>query len=60
MKSASDPLSGLHHYALDPGIAQGVRDRQPRDTGPDHHNAFDRAGDSRRDTGSPVVVAPSG
>jgi hypothetical protein len=47
MKAASDPLSGLHHHTFDPGMGQGVRDRQTRDPRADNHHALDRT----RDTG---------
>ena len=44
VQPATDPLAGLQHHTLHPGVGQGIGHRQAGDPGTDDDHTFDRRG----------------
>ncbi len=59
VQPAADPIPGLQHNALGPGVREGVRDRQTRDPRADHHHALDRSRHPAGNIRPPVIEALS-
>ena len=51
----ADAVAGLEDHALDAGVGERVGDRQPGDTGADHHDSVHRPGNSAGDGARAVV-----
>lgn len=55
VQPAADPVAGLHHDTLNPGVGKSVRDRQTGDPRPDHDHPLDRPRRPGGHVGPPVV-----
>ena len=55
VQPATDPITGLHHNALNPAMGKGVRDCQSGNPRTDHHHTLDRLRRPHRNIRSPVV-----